>query len=415
MTLTAARPAERTGQSGNRLQETEGPASRLKIAFVHDGLYPYFKGGAERRFYETARRLAMKHDVTYVTWQYWDGPPVSDDAGIRLQGVGKARPFYGEDGKRTISEAIAFLRRAAPFLLRGRFDVIDCCATPLLAVYLSWLTSRLQRQPLVVTWHEFWGEYWLRYLEQRPVVARIARAIEAGCVSKADSIVAVSEFTATKLRDRTGSVPVRVVENGVSLLDIDNAPASGSAPDILFAGRLIDDKRVDLLIKAVARVAEKLPEVQCAILGEGPERVSLEALVRELGLEERVRFLGFVSESELYGTMKASKVFVLPSIREGFGLSVIEAQAAGAVPVVVRAPYNAAVALVRDGVDGVICEPNETSLADAVFDLLTDEPSRLRMAGAARAAAAMRDWSKVTERMESLYLDLANAGLRRAA
>jgi glycosyltransferase involved in cell wall biosynthesis len=413
MTLTAIKPAE--GQTGSPLEPAGPPARRLKIAFVHDGLYPYFKGGAERRFYETARRLATRHDVSYITWQYWDGPSVLEDAGIRLHGVGKPRPFYGADGKRTIGEAIAFLRSAAPLLARGRFDVIDCCATPLLAVYLSWLTSRLQRQPLVVTWHEFWGEYWLRYLEQRPVVARIARAIEGSCVSKADSIVAVSEFTATKLRERTASVPVRVVENGVSLVDIDSAPASGSAPDILFAGRLIDDKRVDLLIKAVAGVAEKLPEVRCAILGEGPERAPLETLARDLGLDERVQFLGFVPESELYGTMKASKVFVLPSIREGFGLSVIEAQAAGAVPIVVRSPYNAAVALVRDGVDGVICEPDESSLADAVLHLLTDEPARLVKAEAARAAAAMRDWSHVTERMESLYLDLANAGLRRAA
>jgi glycosyltransferase involved in cell wall biosynthesis len=302
-----------------------------------------------------------------------------------------------------------------PVLARQRFDVIDCCATPILAVYLSWLTSRWQREPLVVTWHEFWGDYWLRYLEQRPVVARVAKAIEAGCVARADSIVAVSEFTAARLRKRTSAVPVRVVENGVSLVDIDSAAPRSDAPDILFAGRLIDDKRVDRLIEAVARVAARLPAVTCSVVGEGPERGRHEALAKALGLEERVRFLGFLPESELYGLMKGAKAFVLPSVREGFGLAVIEAQACGAVPVVVRAPYNAAVGLVESGRDGLICDPDADSLASAITQLLAGETARLQMAKNARASALRRDWSSVAGRMEEIYLDLASERHRRVA
>jgi glycosyltransferase involved in cell wall biosynthesis len=143
---------------------------RMRIAFVHDGLYPFFKGGAERRLFETARALAKHHDVTYVTWQYWDGPSVAMDGGVKLIGVGPAPSFYGADGKRTIRESVSFASRVLRLLATKHFDVVDCCATPIMAIYLSWLTAKLHRRPLVVTWHELWDEYWLDYLPERNAV-----------------------------------------------------------------------------------------------------------------------------------------------------------------------------------------------------------------------------------------------------
>jgi glycosyltransferase involved in cell wall biosynthesis len=387
------------------LEET--PRRRLKLAFVHDGLYPYFKGGAERRFYEVARLLARRHDVTYFTWQYWQGPPVREEEGVRLRGVGPPMPFYGEDGKRTIGEALAFARRVVGALVRESFDVIDCCATPLPAVYLAWLATRWQRAPLVVTWHEFWGDYWRGYLAHRPLVARVAKTIEAGAVARADAIVAVSRFTAEKLHGRTAGVPVEVVENGVSLARIDAAVVAEDGPDVVFAGRLIDAKRVDVLIAAVARAVSQVPSIRCEVVGEGPERPRLEALASALGLADRVQFRGFLPEADLYGLMKSAKLFALPSVREGFGLGVIEAQACGAVPVVVQAPYNAATTLLKDGIDGAICEPSAVGVSDAIVRLLTNDAGRRRMATAARLSAQARDWSSVAQRTEAIYLDLA--------
>jgi len=98
----------------------------MKIAFVHDGLYPYFKGGIERRNYELATRLSARHDVHYITWSHWGGASSAPHDGLTVHGVGAPRPFYGGDGKRTVGEAAAFAARLVPTLLRQRYDVIEC-------------------------------------------------------------------------------------------------------------------------------------------------------------------------------------------------------------------------------------------------------------------------------------------------
>lgn len=382
----------------------------LKIAFVHDGLYPYFKGGAERRYYELARGLAQRHQVHYITWQYWEGGPRLTMESIRLHGVGRAMPFYGSDGKRIIKEALAFATRLTPVLLRERFDVIDCSATPCLPSYACWAASRFARIPVVVTWHEFWGDYWLGYLKHRPGLGRIARLVEAGSIPLADAVVSVSKFTALKLQRRLPAhLPLEVVENGINLAYIDDIPPGPEGIDIIFAGRLIDDKKLDLLLEAVAKASRRVPGLNCAIIGEGPERRRLEVLTQELGLQTQVRFLGFVEEHRLYRLMKGAKVFALPSVREGFGMAVIEAQACGLVPVVARAPYSAASFLIRDGVDGIVCDPDVDSLAQALAGLLEDDSMRRAMSAQARVSAARRDWSLISTKMEQVYLNLVSS------
>ncbi len=395
--------------------ERAGSSNRMRIAYVHDGLYPYFKGGAERRLFETARALAERHDVTYITWQYWDGPPVMVDRGVTLVGVGPAPGFYGADGKRTVRESVAFVAAASRLLATRRFDIVDCCATPILAIYLSWLTSKLHRQPLVVTWHEFWGEYWLDYLPQRRSLAKVARLIESRAVPLADHLVSVSQFTARKLRDRGITTPISVVENGVSLKDIDRHPPHATGPEILFAGRLIDAKRVDRLIDAMAVVRQKHPGATCGIIGEGPDRARLEALVANLGLGDVVRFYGFIEEADLYGLMKAARVFAFPSEREGFGMAVAEAQACGSVPVVVDAPFNAAATLVNHGVDGLVSTASPKGLSDSIAYLLSDTDAQHRLAENARLTGRHRDWPNIASSLESVYANVLGPKWRAAA
>jgi glycosyltransferase involved in cell wall biosynthesis len=108
------------------------------------------------------------------------------------------------------------------------------------------------------------------------------------------------------------------------------------------------------------------------------------------------------SEDNVYGFLKRSKVFVLPSIREGFGMSVLEALACGVPAVVVRAPYSAAHEIIEDGVNGIVVEPSPRSLA---------EPSlpprglgkRGLMAEAALQAASQYDWAVIAQKTMTVY------------
>jgi glycosyltransferase involved in cell wall biosynthesis len=388
--------------------------SNLRIGLVYDALYPYVTGGAEKRYRELAGRLAERHEVHYLTWQFWDGPSQVVEDGITLHGVGRAPGLYGADGKRTVREAASFSARLLPSLLRLRLDVIDCSATPYLPLYATWLGTRITRTPLVATWHEFWGDHWLDYLPHRPVVARVARALEAGARRLGDVRIPVSSFTAQRM-GMSHEQQDMIVGNGVDLQSIRGARRDRRVVDLVFVGRLIDEKRVDLLLGAIHALAGDYPDLRCTVIGGGPERAALEGRAIRLGLNERVTFAGRVEGLRLYAVMKAARILVMPSVREGFGITVAEAQACGTVPVVVRGPMSAAPALVQDGVDGLLCDPSSASLAGALAALLSD-PARLAvMSRNARRAGQHYDWDVLADRMEDVYLQAAGRSVRLAA
>jgi len=380
---------------------------RLRIAYVYDALYPYLIGGAERRFHELAQRLSDRHEVHYITWQFWDGPSDTTQNGVALHGVGAPELMYGADGKRTVHEALSFAARLMPAVWGRNYDVIDCAATPYLPLYACWLAARRTTR-LVATWHEFWGDHWDDYLGHRGAVASLARWAEAGSVRLGDRQVAVSSFTADRLTD--AGLPeerIRVVGNGLPLDAFAAARSSGVTSDVVFVGRLIEDKRVDLLITAVHLLRAEFPALRCLVIGDGPERQRLEAQVAELDLGQQVWFLGHVSEAEKVSLLKASRVLVLPSVREGFGIAAVEGQAAGLVPIVIRSPHSAAPGLVHDGVDGLVCEPVAGDLAETLRSLLAD-PFRMDLMRAAATQSAQRwDWDRVALQMEEVYLEVA--------
>jgi len=383
-------------------------ARRLRIAYVYDALYPHMEGGGERRFHELAHRLSQRHDVHYISWRFWDGSNDDVQQRVRLHGVGPAPALYGSDGRRTVREALGFAARLMPTVLRGRYDVIDCSATPYLPLYGCWAAAWLTETPLVATWHEFWGDHWNEYLPDRPAVARAARLAEARAIRLGDRHVAVSAFTAERMVE-AGLRPnrIRVVGNGLPWETFERAPTSTIQSTLVYVGRLIEDKRVDLLIEAVDRLRGEFPDVRCLILGDGPERGALEALSARLDLGPRAWFLGRVTEAEKLSLLKASQVLVLPSVREGFGIAAVEGQAAGLVPVVARSPHSAAPSILHDGVDGLVCDPTVDSLTDALRSLLGD-PYRMALMRAAAARSARRwDWDRIALQMEAVYLEAA--------
>ena len=89
----------------------------MKIAFLYDAVYPYEKGGAQKRIWELARRLADNHDVHLYGMHYWDGPPVIERENVTLHGVCEPQELYVE-GRRSIPQAIYFAVTLLPTLLR---------------------------------------------------------------------------------------------------------------------------------------------------------------------------------------------------------------------------------------------------------------------------------------------------------
>jgi glycosyltransferase involved in cell wall biosynthesis len=196
---------------------------------------------------------------------------------------------------------------------------------------------------------------------------------------------------------------MEVVANGVDLGRIESVEAGEQVYDIIYAGRLSAHKRLDLLIEAVGIAKKDLPEIRCCIVGDGPDRENLAKLAEELKVEESVEFLGFLeSDEEVISKMKSSKVFVLPSTREGFGITVLEANASGLPAVVVDAKKSAASGLIREGENGLLCDPSAPSIASKVEELLRDDLFK-KMAGSSKESAREHDWSEIARKVEEVY------------
>src|SRR3569833_2060248 len=124
-----------------------------KIALVYDAIYPYIKGGGERRFYELGRHLVRQgYEVHFYGMKLWDGPKVITRDGLILHGICKNMPLYTATGRRSITQAIWFGLNSFK-LLFARFDVIDCCGFPYFSLFPCKLAALLRRKPLYATWH----------------------------------------------------------------------------------------------------------------------------------------------------------------------------------------------------------------------------------------------------------------------
>jgi len=147
-------------------------------------------------------------------------------------------------------------------------------------------------------------------------------------------------------------------------------------PVAVFAGRHIPEKQVPAIVPAIALARQSAPELRAEIYGDGPERGRVLELVRSLGVQDAVEVPGFVEHERIGAALRRALCLVLPSRREGYGLVVVEACAAGTPSVVVADPDNAATELIEEGVNGfVAASASPEDLAAAIL--------RVRAAGPA--------------------------------
>jgi glycosyltransferase involved in cell wall biosynthesis len=377
----------------------------MKIAYVHDVIYPHVKGGAEKRVWEISRRLADRgHEVHIFGMKYWDGEAVIERDGVHLHGVCDPGNLY-VDGRRSIKAAIRFSSKLLSSF-KGDFDVVDAQQFPYLPCFSAKLFCTLKRTPLVITWHEVWGDYWDEYLGWMGI---FGERVERLAVRIPDRIIPVSDRVRRDLLSMgVKSERMVVVPNGVDLEKIDSVEAGELTYDVVYAGRLSAHKRVDLLIEAVSLAREEIPDIRCSIIGDGPEMENLRKLAKELKSEENVDFLGFLeTDEDLIAGMKSSRIFVLPSMREGFGMSALETNACGLPVVMVRSEMNAALDLMEDGLNGLVVDPTPEEVAEAILELLKDERYG-SLSEPFRRVAERYDWSIITDSIEKVYEDVAS-------
>jgi glycosyltransferase involved in cell wall biosynthesis len=203
-------------------------------------------------------------------------------------------------------------------------------------------------------------EYWRDYLGG--VQGFIGATVQRLCARVPQRAFCFSELHSRRLGEEGLSGP-RTVLRGLSGPAIAHGAIAAESV-VVFAGRLIPEKRAPLGVAAVALAAGRVEGLRGVFYGEGPERDALRAAIVEHGVADVVSAPGWAEAEALEADMRRALCVLLPSRREGYGLVVVEASAHATPAVVVAAADNAAVELVEDGVNGVIA-PDGTAEAVA--------------------------------------------------
>jgi glycosyltransferase involved in cell wall biosynthesis len=341
----------------------------MRICLVYDCLFPYTVGGAERWYRNLAERLVAEgHEVTYLTLRQWRrGEELDLDPRIRVVTAGPRMPLYTAGGRRRILPPLVFgLGVLAHLLRRGRrYDVVHTCSFPYFSLLAAALAKPIMSFALVVDWFEVWSaEYWREYLGAR--AGAIGALVQRSCAHVRQHAFCFSELHAARLREQGLRGEVTILRG---LYAAAHEPIEPRPSDrlVLFAGRLIREKRPALGVAAVARAAERIEGLRGEFLGEGPERAALDAAIAEDGLRDVVCAPGFADEATVDAEMRRALCMLLPSRREGYGMVVVEAAARGTPSVVVAGEDNAATELIEEGINGTVApRADAESIAAAI-------------------------------------------------
>ncbi len=192
---------------------------------------------------------------------------------------------------------------------------------------------------------------------------------------------------------------------------LENPPPRSETPLVVSWSRLRRYKSVDVAIRAFAHIQRELPAARLLVMGRGPDEKRLRRLVAKLGLEDVITFSGFMPWDELVQTLHRAHVFLNPSPKEGWGLTVIEANQCG-LPVVASARPGLQDS-VRDGETGFLVPyGDDRAFADKALELLRDPALFARQSAAARTWAATFSWQRCCDESLDLFTEVARRGGR---
>ena len=371
----------------------------MKVLLVNwnDRANPH-AGGAEIHLHEIFGRLACRGHVIDLVASGWPGSaPTAELDGLRVHRPGRRHSFA--------LHARAAVRR----LLRANaYDVVveDINKLPL---YLAQLTDL----PFCAIVPHLFGT--TAFVEASwPMAAAVwAAELPIPWVYKRAAFHAISESTRDDLVQR--GVPrgrVEVIHPGVDATWYcpDGATPRATSPTFLYVGRLKRYKGVEIALRALALARERQTALRLEIAGQGSDRPRLERLARKLGLAEAVRFLGFVSEEEKRQLLRRVWAVVFPSVKEGWGMSNVEAAGCGTPALASDSPGLRE--SVRDGETGFLVPHGDArALADRMLALAADPGLVSRLGRGARAFAEQLSWDRAARATEAhLQRILAQGG-----
>jgi glycosyltransferase involved in cell wall biosynthesis len=382
--------------------DTIADLAGARVLFLNwrDPAHP-LAGGAEVYCWEIARRFAAAGaQVTLLTSRPSGAPARTLVDGVRVDRRGGTYSLY--------AHAAAFLARN-----RRHFDaVVDCQnGIPFFSPAFMGRATAI----VCVIHHVHQEQFGVHFRWPLRVLGRELEGRWSRLVYGRRPMAVVSPSTSAAVRATLGlRGPIFIVPNGASSPARSESRRRSPSPQIGCVGRLAAHKRMDLLVRAALELRGRVPGLTIDIAGDGPDRQRLETLANDLGVDHVVRFLGHVSPEVKERLLGSAWLTVNPSMGEGWGLSVLEANAHGVPAVAYRVPGLRD--SVRDGITGWLVNPGDDLSAPVAHALATlSEPDEAdAWAARCRAWAARFDWDESARRLAGIIVaERAQRGRRR--
>lgn len=360
------------------------------------------RGGVEARCFYVARELARKHEVTVISALEPNMPTEQTLDGIRIVRCGKTREYHQTGALR---ERLSFMRQAYKLGIKLDADLVE--GTNFMSYLPAYYVARKKRRPSVALYADVWVGRWIHNIGL--IQGIMGEVLEWFVLSRNWSyLIAISRFTQKNLlKCGVQEKKLKLIYLGVDTGKCRSISApKGKRPTICCVARLVEYKKVDVLVRALSLMRNHVENIQCNIIGVGPELEKLEGIVRELDLEGNIHFLGFVKKHEdVLKEIKKSHVFCLPSVVEGFGLAVIEAMACSTP--YVCSNISPLKEVTHNGTGGLLFEREDPDdLAKKILLLLDDDALYRRCVQEGLELAQRYDWTTTARETEMFYTEI---------
>ena len=389
---------------------------KLSLAVFNTQPPHLYFGGVERRIMETAKRLQKR-----VAFTVYSGTKAGFRQPVTVNGA-TIIPCFSTDKLYPVDNWVF------NFTIANATDTIKADIYEAHAVsgygFVKALRKRNSTKPFVQTVHGVLADEYVQSAQRvslnfrakisNRVMRRLAK-LEEEAAKAAALIVTVSNYSAQKIMHYYGvnKAKIRVVTNGVDTNKF--APASGAKAlkqkigvgnrqSVLFVGRLIPRKGLPFLVEAAKHVVKERKDTAFVIVGNGPLKNHLVAQLEKMKLTPNFIFLGDVNEVTLAALYNCVDLFAFPSIQEGLGIVLLEAQAT-AKPVVAFDVGGVREALLNKE-SGLLVKPDSLKLADAILRLLANGSLRDQMGRKGRAFVHRNySWDTCAQKMLKVYHD----------
>lgn len=360
---------------------------RLLVLNERDPLHPK-AGGAEVHVSEIFGRLAARgYEIVLASCAFRGAARRERLGDLEIWRLGSLPHYYPRAAWTCARET-----------RRGRFDLVVEHLNK-----LPFCSPMYSAVPVVAVCHHFLAE--TAFLQAPWPIAAVVWSAEhlVPRLYPGVTFVAVSESTRDELRARgVAAERIRVIHNGVRHPELEVGPPSVRGCRVAYVGRIEPYKRVDVLLEAVASLVPQFPDLELLIIGRGAAQPDLEVLAAKLGIAARTRFTGFVTDPERDALVASARVCVSPSLKEGWGITVIEANALGTPVVAADSPGLRD--SVQDSRTGFLAPPGDShAFADRIAFLLRDDRLVDRLSQAAIEWSRRFTWDAAAAEMHEAF------------